>query len=162
MLQGYLKILQRVLIKFEKMLIKSFKNFQKNLRCLKINAKFGKGWANFGTLSLWNFDVKYYKTFVQKLKEKCKKYYPILSGTCLHRVICFTFSPFDVSSLFRYLQHTLCLNPQIECTRLSSWVNDTDYTNTLQSHTINSHQVESKYQKQCCQMYEVFSTKTVF
>ncbi len=68
--------------------------------CLKINAKFRDGCAIFGTSNLWNFYVKYYKTFIQKLKKKCKKYYLIVSAACLYRVISFTFLPFGVSSLF--------------------------------------------------------------
>ncbi len=37
----------------------------------------------------------------------------IHSGTCFHRVISSTSSPFSVSSLFRHTQRTLCSNPQI-------------------------------------------------
>ncbi len=51
-----------------------------------INAKFREGFSIFGIRNLWNFYVKHYKTFIQKLKEKHKKYYPI-SGTCFHCVI---------------------------------------------------------------------------
>ncbi len=65
--------LKEIKKKFDKILIKSFENFQKFCECLKINAKFRKGCAIFSTLNLWNFYIKYYKTFIQKLEEKRKK-----------------------------------------------------------------------------------------
>ncbi len=37
-------------------------------------------------------------------RKNVKKYYPIVFGTCLHRVISYTSSHFSVSSLFRHTQ----------------------------------------------------------
>ncbi len=89
-------VLQKVQKKFEKILIKSFENFRKFCECLKINAKFREVCAIFGTLNLWNFYIKYYKTFIQKLKEKRIK---ILSY-CIQPILplCYqvTSSPFGV------------------------------------------------------------------
>ncbi len=67
----------------------------------------------FWYTNLWNFYVKYYKTFIQKLRKNVKRYYPIVSGTCSHHVISFTSSHFGVSSLFCHTQRTLCQNPRI-------------------------------------------------
>ncbi len=49
------------------------KIFKKFCKCLKINAKFWEGFAILGKLHLWNFYVKYYKTFIQKFEAKGKK-----------------------------------------------------------------------------------------
>ncbi len=66
------KVLQKVWKKFEEILIKSFENFQKLCKYLKINAKFWEGYVIFGTRNLWNFYVKYHKTFIQKLRKNAK------------------------------------------------------------------------------------------
>ncbi len=94
------------------------KIFRKFCECLKINAKFREGRTIFRAFNLWNFYVKY-KTFIQKLQENVKKYYPIVSGTSFQPVISFTSSPFGVSSLFQHTQHTLCPNPLILVTDLT-------------------------------------------
>ncbi len=52
------------------------KIFKKFCECLKINSTFQEEFAIFGTPNLWNFFVKYYKTFIQKLEEKRKKIIP--------------------------------------------------------------------------------------
>ncbi len=90
------------------------KIFRKFCEWLKTNAKFREVSAIFGALNLWNFCMKYYKTFIQKLKEKRKNILSyIVLDSCFHHVISFTFSLFGVSSLFHHTQHALCPNRQI-------------------------------------------------
>ncbi len=62
-------------ISFEESLERIWENFifRKFCEYLKINAKLQKGCSIFGTFNLWNFYVKYYKTFIQKLVKKRKK-----------------------------------------------------------------------------------------
>ncbi len=73
-MQSYLKQFCRKfrknLRKFQLNLLKIFRKFYE---CLKINSKFRERCTIFGTLNLWKFYVKYYKTLIQKLKEKRKK-----------------------------------------------------------------------------------------
>ncbi len=78
----------------------------------KLIQNFEKGAPIYGTPYLWNFDVKYCKICIQKLKEKCKKILAIVSGAFFHH-ISFTSAPFGVNSLFCHIQHILCPNPRL-------------------------------------------------
>ncbi len=56
--------------------------------------------------------LKFFWVFRQTCAGNC--WTPLVSGTCFHRVISFTFSPFGVSSLFCHMMHTLCPNPSYQ------------------------------------------------
>ncbi len=79
------------------------KIFRKFCKCLKINAKFWERCAIFGTLNLWNFFVKYYKTFIQRLEEKSLKILPYSIGHILP--LCYQFYIFTFWCLFLIWPH---------------------------------------------------------
>ncbi len=86
------------------------KIFRKFCECLKINAKSGEGCAIFGTPNLWNFYVKYYKSFIQKLEEKSKKILPYRIRHMLPW--CYQFYIINFWCWFRILPHVAHLLPE--------------------------------------------------